>query len=158
MELRCDNPTLLEAVLPHETTHVVLAGQFGAFDVPRWADEGIAVLTEPADMIAQHRKNLARCQRDGLLFTPKELMGLKDYPPARQVAAFYAQSVVLVDFLVQQKGPETFSAFLREGLKDGYEPALRKHYGWDYATLQTSWNRHLTAEVARQETQAVAGK
>ena len=157
MELRCDNPTLLEAVLPHETTHVVLAGQFGPYDVPRWADEGMAVLSEPAEQIDKHRQNLARCQRDGQLFSPKDLMGLKDYPAPRQIPAFYAQSVVFVDFLVQQRGPQTFAAFLKDGLKDGYEPALRRHYGWDYATLQTHWDRHLSAEVSRVST-TVAGK
>src|SRR5262249_4506257 len=40
MELRCDNPTLLEAVLPHETTHVVLAGPVGGYDGARSADPG----------------------------------------------------------------------------------------------------------------------
>src|SRR5262249_61339088 len=96
----------------------------------------------------KHMKNLNRCQREGQLFTAKDLMNLKDYPAPRQVAVFYAQSVVLVDFLVKQHGPETFSAFLRDGLKDGYESALRKHYGWDYATLQSGWDRYLTSEVS----------
>ena len=52
MDMRCDNPNMLDAVLPHETTHVVLAGMFGSFFVPRWADEGIAVLTEPDSELA----------------------------------------------------------------------------------------------------------
>src|SRR2546430_345621 len=41
VHLRCDNPTLLTAVLPHETTHVIIAGQYGPHAVPRWADEGV---------------------------------------------------------------------------------------------------------------------
>ncbi len=48
MDLRLDNPGALDAVLPHEATHDVLAGQFGSFAVPRCADEGIAFLAEPA--------------------------------------------------------------------------------------------------------------
>ena len=45
-------------MLPHEATHVVLAGQFGDQPVPRWADEGMAVLTEPRDKIDRHLRNL----------------------------------------------------------------------------------------------------
>ena len=37
---------MLEAILPHETTHVVLAGMFGNHDVPRWVDELFAGLDD----------------------------------------------------------------------------------------------------------------
>jgi hypothetical protein len=33
-----------------------------------------------------------------------------------------------VDFLSRQKGPQVFSQFVRDGLREGYEPALRRHY------------------------------
>src|SRR5262249_8797048 len=43
LDLHCeDSAEMLTAVLPHETTHVVLAGNFGDQAVPRWVDEGIA--------------------------------------------------------------------------------------------------------------------
>ena len=48
MNLRADNPLLLTATLPHEVTHIVLADVFVVQQIPRWADEGIAVLAEPA--------------------------------------------------------------------------------------------------------------
>jgi tetratricopeptide (TPR) repeat protein len=156
MDMRCDNPTMLEAVLPHETTHVVLAGQFGPVFVPRWCDEGIAVLTEPPHEIDKHRRNLARCQRDGLLFTVKDLMTMKDYPHPRQIGAFYAQSVVLCDYLTKLRGPQTLTAFIRDAMREGYEASLRRHYGWDFATLEAQWNQHLTAEINRLS--AVAGR
>lgn len=155
MDLRCDMPGMLEAVLPHETTHVVLAGQFGRHHVPRWADEGMAVLSEPRDKIEQHRRNLVRNQRD--LFTVRDLMNLQEYPQPRRISTFYAQSVVLVDFLSQQRGPQVFAAFLREGLDRGYEAALQKHYGYrGFDDLQVRWNQQLRAEIERQG--AVAGR
>lgn len=148
MDLRCDNPSLLAAVLPHETTHVVLAGMFGPHHVPRWADEGIAVLTEPADKVEQHRRNLLRFQREGLLFPVKELLQLQDYPQPNRIGAFYAQSVFVVDFLSRQRGHQVLTAFVRDGLRDGYEAALRKHYGFqDFAALQASWDQQLTADL-----------
>ena len=45
--LRADHPQLLTAILPHEVTHVVLADLFTIQQIPRWADEGMAVLAEP---------------------------------------------------------------------------------------------------------------
>jgi hypothetical protein len=128
MDLRCDNPTMLEAVLPHETTHVVLAGQLGSQPVPRWVDEGIAVLSEPADKVKQHLQNLTRSSRQHDLFSLRDLMQMDQYPPPQRIATFYAQSVALVDFLSRQKGPQVFSQFVRDGLREGYEPALRRHY------------------------------
>jgi hypothetical protein len=150
MDLHCDVPTMLDAVLPHETTHVVLAGQFGRHQVPRWADEGMAVLTEPREKIDQHRRNMARSHQEGQLFNVRELMHLQDYPQARRVPVFYAQSVVLVDFLTSLRGPRVFADFLRDGLNGGYEQALAKHYGIrDFNDLQARWNRQVLAEINR---------
>lgn len=143
MDLRCDNPGMLDAVLPHETTHVVLAGMFGKYAVPRWADEGIAVLTEPSPKVDLHRRNLDRCSREGSLFSVKELMQLQDYPQPRRIGAFYAQSVCLVEFMTELRGPQVFTAFLRDGLRDGYDDALRKHYHLDMNELQDRWHQRL---------------
>jgi hypothetical protein len=143
MDMRLDSPGMMDAILPHETTHVVLAGQFGPFPVPRWADEGIAVLTEPAAKIAQHRQNLLRFHEQGLLFGLKELMVLQDYPESRRVSAFYAQSVMLVEFLTAQKGPVVLTSFVRDGLREGYEPALQRHYGMSFAQLQQLWSQQV---------------
>jgi tetratricopeptide (TPR) repeat protein len=144
MDLRCDNPAMLEAVLPHETTHIVLAGMFGNHNVPRWADEGIAVLTEPSHKMDQHRRNLVKSQQEGSLFGVKELMQLQDYPEPRRIGAFYAQSVCLVNFMTELRGPQVFTAFVRDGLRTGYEEALRKHYHMDMNELQQRWQQHFS--------------
>jgi hypothetical protein len=142
MDLHCDDPAILSAVLPHETTHVVIAGKFGEVPVPRWADEGMAVLTEPRDKIDRHLRNLPRYRQDQLLLGVQRLMQMNDYPDPRYISAFYAESVSLVDFLSREKDPQTFSAFLRDGLRGGYEPALRRHYGiQDFNELEQRWRR-----------------
>ena len=143
MDLRCDNPGMLDAILPHETTHVVLAGMFGNHDVPRWADEGIAVLTEPSYKVDQHRRNLEKNQQEGMLFRVQELMQLENYPEPRRIGAFYAQSVCLVEFMAELRGPQVFTTFVRDGLRDGYENALRKHYNMDMNELQQRWQQRL---------------
>ena len=143
MDLRCDDPNMVTAVLPHETTHVVIAGRFGEAPVPRWADEGLAVLTEPRDKIERHLVKLPQYRQDRQLFGLRQLMQLNDYPDPHYIGSFYAESVSLVEFLVHEKGPQTFTQFLREGLRGGYEPALRRHYGInDFNDLEQRWVRY----------------
>ena len=101
--MRLDSFGMMDAVLPHETTHVVLAGQFGSLPVPRWADEGIAVLTEPPAKVAQHRQNLLRCHQEGMLFGLKELMVLENYPQEpRRVKIEEIQRVVARQYNVSR--------------------------------------------------------
>jgi tetratricopeptide (TPR) repeat protein len=143
IDLHCDDPNLLGAVLPHETTHVVLAGEFGEQLVPRWADEGMAVLTEPRAKVERHLNNLAKCRQDGTLFRLQDLMQLDDYPRnPRYIGAFYAQSVSLVDYLSGLRGPQHFTLFLQEGMRYGYEKALLRHYGYkNFAELEQRWGQ-----------------
>jgi hypothetical protein len=68
---------------------------------------------------------------------------MEDYPEARLVGPFYAQSVSLVDMLSQRKGPQAFTRFQREALDGNYEAALRTHYGIrDFAELERLWQEH----------------
>jgi tetratricopeptide (TPR) repeat protein len=147
IDVHCDNPSMLEAVLPHETTHVVLAGQFGNQPVPRWVDEGVAVLTEPAEKVNLHKKNLAKFLQNRELIPLRDLMQLPDYPNAAKIGTFYAQSVALVDYLTRLKGPLVFTNFVRDSLRDGYEAALRKHYSFQsFGELQDRWTERMLAE------------
>jgi len=159
MDLRCDIANLLNGVLPHETTHVVLAGQFGKHDVPRWADEGMAVLSEPADAIAQHRRNLAQSLTAKQTFTIRELMHLHDYPQANRVSVFYAQSVDVVAYLTELRGPLAFAEFLREGMQSGYEQSLRRHYGLaSLDDLQTRWQQRALAGLQPSDGSLASGR
>jgi hypothetical protein len=145
IDLRCDAPHLIDAVLPHETTHVVLRGRFGRFTVPRWADEGMAVLSEPRERVEPHLNNLPRHRQEHTLFSMAELLKMLDkYPDARSIGPFYAQSVSVVEFLsAQPGGPRGFTQFLRDGLEGGFEAALQRHYHIDsYAELDRLWQQH----------------
>ena len=146
IDVHCDEPNLFVGVLPHETTHVVLAGRFGVHRLPHWVDEGMAVLSEPRGRIDLHLNNLPRYRRDGDLYPVGELMQMDQYPDdGRRIGAFYAESVSLVEFLCRykHKGPRAFARFLRAGLRDGFEPALEDAYGiHDFDDLQERWQRY----------------
>lgn len=149
IDLRGDDANMMAGVLPHETTHVVLAGRFGSHHVPRWADEGMAVLSEPRERVDMHLRNLPKHKSENVLFGVAELMRLNDYPEARRVGPFYAQSVSLVDFLCNKKDAATFARFLREALDGGYEPALRRHFGYaSTADLDREWRQHAFGDGA----------
>jgi hypothetical protein len=142
IDLHCDVADMLTHVLPHETTHVVLAGRFGRYDLPRWADEGMAILSEPREKVERYLKLLPSLRSRQELFTASELMAFHDnYPEARRITPFYVQSVSLVDFLCSQKGgPQQFTRFVREGLESGFDKALQHSYGFhDFKDLERHW-------------------
>src|SRR5262249_33320595 len=92
--------------------------------------------------INRHLRELPRYCREGRLFRACQLVALKEYPHGPSLGAFYAQSVSLVEFLAGAKGPQTFARFVRDSLRDGYEEALTRHYGWDFEELERRWQQH----------------
>ena len=161
IDLHCDDSNLLTAILPHEATHIVLASELGELQVerlPRWADEGVAVLTEPREKVERHLVNLNKARQDNQLFSLKELMELPNYPQnARQISTFYAESVAVVDFLTAIHGPQAFMLFLQDGMRYGYESSMRRHFSINsYSELEARWLGHLNSEQAM--TNRVAGK
>ena len=147
IDVRCDNDTVLTAVLPHETTHTVLAGGFDA-PVPRWADEGMAVLSEPPDKIERHLKQLPRLRQERALFSMQQLLQMNDYPAPQYVGSLYAQGVSVVEYLTSLKGHRVFAEFLSDGMEHGYEQALQRHYGIQgFVALEHRWAEHVFPDL-----------
>jgi hypothetical protein len=150
INLRADHPLLVTAILPHEVTHVVLADLFTTQQIPRWADEGIAVLAEPSAEQAIRAAELLEPLESGRVFDVRKLMAM-DYPDAKEWSLYYAQSVSLTRFLVEQGPPEQFVQFVQSSQRDGVENALRGTYGFgSLVELQERWTK-----FARQQRQDV---
>ncbi len=149
VDVRRDGPDVVTAILPHEITHVVMADRFNGRPLPRWADEGVAVLTEPAEKRIAHLRILdGKNSRSGM-FTARQLMTMADYPPGGQWGMFYAESVSLVDFLVAQRGPTQFIEFMASAVQNGYEAELKRVYGFaNYDELDRAWSNDRIAQVA----------
>jgi hypothetical protein len=157
IHLSGEDKSMLTHVLPHEVTHAVLAGRFDGHPVPRWLDEGMAVLSEPRERVERHLTGLANFRRDGQLFSVRELLTLDDWPSPNRIGAFYAQSVSLVDYLSRLKSPYVVSQFLREAIREGYEKPLERHYGMrDIQVLEQNWQQFAFGNGAAAPT--VAGK
>jgi hypothetical protein len=137
MDVQGTLPAVLESVIPHEVTHAVLATHFRR-QLPRWADEGAATSTEPADYRTAHSAHLVDMLRTGQALPFNQLFALTEYPA--DVATFYAQGYSVAEFLIQHNGRPGFVAFLEDQARDGTPAALAANYDYrNLADLQTAW-------------------
>jgi hypothetical protein len=131
-------------VLPSEVTQVVLADLFADQPLPRWALVGMAALSESPEELARFQRAVPGMLRDRKLFAVGPFLDQSKFPDAAAVTAFYVESVSLVAFLVERKGPKAFATFLREAPRRGYGRALLSHYGFkDAADFQDQWVKHV---------------
>jgi hypothetical protein len=135
----------LSAALPHELTHVVLKDRFVTTELPRWADEGVAILADTKAKQGRHFKDLRDAIASGTTFHVAGLFTMDGYPRSDRFGAFYGQSASLTEFLVSRKAPETFIEFIERADSDGYDKALQHCYGISgLADLDRQWRRHAT--------------
>jgi hypothetical protein len=147
VKLRVDYPKMLDAVVPHEVTHVVLADLFPSRQIPRWADEGMAVLSEPPAEQALRVRDLADPLDKDVLFRLDALM-TSDYPGGTYWALYYAQSVSLTRYLSELGTPPQFVRFVRATQGSNIDTALRQTYKIDgVADLEARWKAHARASL-----------
>ncbi len=156
VKLRADATKILEAVLPHEVTHIVLADLFPSQQIPRWADEGMAVLSEPESEQGLRANDLAGPLEKDVLFELDVLM-TSDYPGGSHWALYYAQSVSLTRYLVGLDSAPKFAAFVKKSQTAGLDVALEDAYGIKgTADLEARWKAH-ARQAAQTATAAAAG-
>jgi hypothetical protein len=134
-------PLMVEASVPHEVSHLVMNDRFGG-RLPRWANEGMAMLAEPDAARADRQRQLLEFRRKRALFALDVLLEA-DRADETNTLEFYAQSFSVTDFLVAAQGPRTFIRFLGDSRRSGYEAALRQHYGIrNFADLERRWRAY----------------
>ena len=149
INLRADHPNVIKAILPHEVTHVVLADLFPTQQIPRWADEGLSVLSEPASEQAIRAAELEEPLATGRLFRLPDLMQM-DYPDNQYWGLYYAQSVSLTRFLVDQGTPQQFVTFVKASQLNGAEAALKQVYKIKgNGDLQVKWLAYAKSKSAQ---------
>lgn len=142
VDVRSDAIDWSNAALPHELTHVVLGERFGGHALPRWADEGIAMLSESPEKHRDRLVSLKQIISRRQALPLDELVKLNRMPAAHQRDAFYGQSVALTSLLVRQSSPATFADFIETSQQQGIAAALKRHYQTDGVTgLQRDWDR-----------------
>jgi hypothetical protein len=144
IDLRADADDWMISALPHEMTHVILADKFATKQIPRWADEGMAILSEPQARQAVRRSAMQRATVRAPRYAAGELLALREYPTGDRRDAFYGQSASLVAYLIERESPAKFIEFLQLGQERGFESALTEIYQIrSLADLDARWRPQL---------------
>lgn len=138
MTIQGSHERILDSVLPHEITHMILACRFRQ-PVPRWADEGAATSVEHPSERAKHYRMLVKFLQSNRGIAFNRMFAMEEYP--RDIMPLYAQGYTLCDYLIQKGGRRTFIAFLDEALQsDHWAEAIQRHYGVStVGGLQDAW-------------------
>lgn len=149
MTIQGSEERILDSVLPHEITHMVLACHFRC-PLPRWADEGAATLaeheSEKRQQVLRTKQLLNSRQRIPL----SKLVTIMQYPSdMREVLNLYAEGYSLVELLIQKGGKTGKSRYLRflaEALRNGWDSATKKYYNYrNLDELETDWHKWIAA-------------
>jgi hypothetical protein len=146
MEIQGPYARILDSVLPHEITHMILASHF-RMPIPRWLDEGMATSVEHSSEKENYRRLLRYFLKSDVqrCFPLNRMVAMKDYPD--DAMPFYAQGFSLVEYLLEY-GREfddhehrRLVRFVGSAMQDGnWQSALQEHYGiQNLGELQTSW-------------------
>lgn len=142
IDVRADAVDWSNAALPHELTHVVLGERFGGHALPRWADEGIAMLSESPEKHQERLSNLRDVLKSRVTIPLGELVTTNRLPAAHLRNAFYGQSIALTSLLVRQSTPAQFADFIELSQREGFDRALKSQFKIDgMASLQKEWDR-----------------
>jgi hypothetical protein len=134
----------LSNVLPHEIGHLILRDFIG-FDrpIPLWFDEGVAQLQEEPDEAAERGMAFVVKNNEAVPFDLLGRIDIRRENDSRKVAIFYAQSRMVLEFLIKNYGQEAFERLCRE-MKNGlvFDEALKAAYMPSIdtmKTLETKW-------------------
>ena len=158
MEIQGSYERILDTVLPHEITHMILASHFQTNfrkPVPRWLDEGMATTVEHQSEKANYgrmlrhylQSNVQRC------FPLNRVVAMKEYPS--DPMPFYAQCFSLVEYLLEsgrqfdEYEHRRLVRFAQSGIQsDDWQSALQEHYGiQNLGELQLSWVNWVGSET-----------
>lgn len=138
MNIQGSAERLLDSVLPHEITHMILASHFRR-PVPRWADEGAATSVESAAERQKHRQMLYQFLHSGRGIAFGRMFAMREYPT--DILPLYAQGHSVAEYLIELRGRRQFIEFVGEGMKtENWPAAVERHYGArTLGDLQNQW-------------------
>jgi hypothetical protein len=156
MEIQGTLERLVYSVLPHEVTHTVFAHHFRT-PVPRWADEGGSVLSEDDQERRRHDQLVRQIlNTPGRAIPLERLFKLTEYP--RDVMVLYAEGYSVTSFLVNKSSRGAFLNFLADGMRQGWDAAVRQHYQYQSVQeLERAWVESLRKPVPSATVASAAG-
>jgi Peptidase MA superfamily len=137
---RCD----IVKVFRHELTHVLLGRAFsGEANVPRWLDEGLAMIQADEWNPSRLSTITSAVLTDSLLSMDSIAESFPRDPKDAELA--YCQSFYFISFLKGKFGEDAFKGFLKEYSRHGnFSRAVRKTYFVSWDTIENQWLDYLT--------------
>ncbi|NLT72903.1 MAG: hypothetical protein GXX94_01735 [Chloroflexi bacterium] len=133
----------LEATMAHELTHLVvgMATDNPYAGLPRWLDEGLAMVAE-GELPRQNELALRRGISDDDLLSVRSMTSYSGR--ADQVDLYYGECYSVVRFMIETYGREDLSALL-DAFSVGalQDDALEGVYGFDVEELDALWRESL---------------
>ena len=151
---------MLDRVLPHEMSHLVLKEHFGDAACPVFLNEGLAMLAE--SLPDPQRVILAGAALAGDSAIPLSDLLARDRRNDGKQGLFYAESYSLVSFLHGKMTPNQFRSFLTNvkagcTVTDAIQRALCTPLDKDFpAKLAIAWQRHAITDA--QYTRALGAR
>ena len=137
----------IKQVFRHELAHLALHDAVGERDVPRWFNEGFAVLASGESSFERMWVLWSATLADQLI----PLVDVeRSFPSDENKASIaYAEAVDVVRFLVRREEAHRFRALI-QGLRDGQDldNSMRQAYAVDLKTLEHEWRE----DVAKRYT------
>ena len=127
---------------------MLVADYFAGKQLPRWADEGMAILADSEEKRNFHQRDLTMALRQRSAFHAAELLAGTDYPASTRIPAFYGQSASVVAFLCRRDTPAKFLAFVQLSMKNGHETSIKEVYGLrGHAELEQLWRAEFDSDI-----------
>jgi hypothetical protein len=133
------------SALPHELVHVLFADVCPTTAPPKWAEEGLALVMDPAEKQARHRRDLEAAIRSRSTLPISRLLADENYPTLAERAAFYGQSLSLVEYLMRQRKPAEFVRFVKLSAERGADRALADVYRLNARELEADSRLYSTS-------------
>ncbi len=133
----------LAELLAHEYAHLVVADRRGFYSVPRWFDEGVAMLVSTewswSDNLAMGKAAIF-----GEFIPLRKIQRVNRFNQSQAQVA-YAESYLAVSYLINEYGKEALNRFLDEIAKgSSVDDALIATSGANYSEFEEEFEKHLS--------------
>ena len=135
MQVEGRREAILEDVLPHEVDHMVRASLVRR-PIPRWLDEGCAILMESCESHAAHRQRLrVHLSRKVSVSFLDEM----DYPTTSQgIDQLYTVGFSMIEYLLTLGTPHELLTFQQDPRRPGEK--LQEYYGLRATDFVNEWH------------------
>jgi hypothetical protein len=136
----------------------VLATAMGR-PLPRWADEGAALLAEDIDDTEKLKQGVRQVLGKKDRVPLRRLFAVREYNEMTDVNLLFAEGYSVARFLVERVDKPTFLAFVKKGMDEGWDAAAKSCYRFNNVELmEAAWLEWLRVREIKPTNEARPAK